>query len=83
MKEEPIVVNETVVKKPIVVNETMVIKETTVVTKSKPTKPRSHTEPGSHRSVRPASYKACHVVMRSASDETSHSVTGDGLYRDR
>jgi len=67
----------------------MVIKETIVVTKSKPIKP------GSHRSVRPASYKASHAVMksasyetshtvmRSASYETSHTVPGYGLHRDR
>jgi hypothetical protein len=60
MKEETIVVHETVVKETIVVNKTMVIKETIVVTKSKPTKP------GSHRSVRPASHEASHTVTRSA-----------------
>jgi hypothetical protein len=84
MKEEPIVVketimvNEAVVKEPIMVNET-VIKEPIVVTKSKPTKP------GSHESTRSASHKssASHRTTRSASRESSHAMTRRGSSRDR
>src|SRR5262252_10322018 len=50
--KETIVVHETVIKESIVVNKTMPVKETIVVTKSKPTRP------GSHRTTRSASHKS-------------------------